>query len=442
MCKSLCQLNLFNLKAVSKAPLVSVHQAPPEEYILPEISIDAEVSRLIAQNAPVAIGVSGGKDSSVAAIKTFEYLDKVGHKGPRILIHADLGRIEWTMSIQICQELADQLGVELVVVRRQKGDMVDRWYQRWNDNVKRYADLSCVRLIMPWSSAAWRFCTSELKMKIIATELIKRFPGQEILSVIGIRRQESSNRAKKPISQVNKLLTNKTQQTSGLDWNAILNYTEENVWATHHIYKLPIHEAYKIYGSSRVSCSFCVMAREADLLAATNQVKNIPVYLELVELEIASSFGFKENGWLGDIRPDLLTLNQREGLRLAKEKAAKREAIEARIPAHLLYTEGWPEVMPTFEEAQLLASIRLEIAELLGITIGLTTAEEVMLRYTHLYTKRIKSKEAKAQKEHRRMLRLEAKAQKEGLKPSPVRLKKPSKKMPRIKVLTLFTNQN
>ena len=41
-----------------------------------------------------------------------------------------------------------------------------------------------------------RFCTSELKTAVICRELVKRFPGRQILSVTGIRRQESAGRAK------------------------------------------------------------------------------------------------------------------------------------------------------------------------------------------------------------------------------------------------------
>ncbi len=42
----------------------------------------------------MAVGVSGGKDSQAAAMATFAHLDDIGHVGPRILIHADLGFVE------------------------------------------------------------------------------------------------------------------------------------------------------------------------------------------------------------------------------------------------------------------------------------------------------------------------------------------------------------
>ncbi len=49
----------------------------------------------------LALGVSGGKDSDVAAAKTLAYLKQVGHLGPCILIHSGLGRIEWKDSLPV-----------------------------------------------------------------------------------------------------------------------------------------------------------------------------------------------------------------------------------------------------------------------------------------------------------------------------------------------------
>ena len=41
------------------------------------------------------------------------------------------------------------------------------WLSRWAANVARYANLECVKLILPWSTAAQRFCTAELKSAVI-----------------------------------------------------------------------------------------------------------------------------------------------------------------------------------------------------------------------------------------------------------------------------------
>jgi hypothetical protein len=115
------------------------------------------------------------------------YLDEIGFTGPRLLIHADLGRVEWKQSIEVCHRLARRLGWELMVVNRRAGDLMDRWTKRWDNNVERYRELECVKLILPWSTPSMRFCTSEMKTAIICSALKKRFPKQNILSLVGVR---------------------------------------------------------------------------------------------------------------------------------------------------------------------------------------------------------------------------------------------------------------
>lgn len=110
------------------------------------VSISADVSAMLSANAAVAIGVSGGKDSVACALAVARHLDPIGHTGPRVLVHADLGRVEWKDSAPACERLAAHLGWELLTVRRHAGDMLARWQKRWENNVTRYRELSCVRL--------------------------------------------------------------------------------------------------------------------------------------------------------------------------------------------------------------------------------------------------------------------------------------------------------
>ncbi|WP_139222997.1 hypothetical protein [Paracidovorax wautersii] len=111
-------------------------------------------------NCVVAVGVSGGKDSDACAIAVDRHLNAIGHTGPRVLVHADLGVVEWEDSLPGCQRLAENLGWELMVLQSASGDLMDRWKLRWKNNIKRYNDLECVKLILPWSTPTMRFCTS------------------------------------------------------------------------------------------------------------------------------------------------------------------------------------------------------------------------------------------------------------------------------------------
>jgi hypothetical protein len=47
----------------------------------------------------------------------------------------------------------------LHTTRRAAGGMMERWEKRWSNNVTRYENLECVKLILPWSTPAMRYCT-------------------------------------------------------------------------------------------------------------------------------------------------------------------------------------------------------------------------------------------------------------------------------------------
>src|SRR6476646_5028183 len=112
-----------------------------QQVSIPPLEVTPLITDLLQANAPVCIGVSGGKDSTATALATMAYLDQRGHQGPRLLIHSDLGRVEWRASLPMCQRLSQRLGIPLIVVRRQAGDLMDRWLTRWQHNVERYTRL-------------------------------------------------------------------------------------------------------------------------------------------------------------------------------------------------------------------------------------------------------------------------------------------------------------
>jgi 3'-phosphoadenosine 5'-phosphosulfate sulfotransferase (PAPS reductase)/FAD synthetase len=355
-----------------------------EEPRVVEVASTPEIDAAIRSGAPVAIGVSGGKDSCAMGLALPDWLDRTGHTGPRILVHSDLGRTEWQDSLPTCERLAKATGLELAVVRRQAGDMLHRWLTRWQNNVERYVGLSCVKLILPWSTPSMRFCTSELKVDVICAYLTDRFRGRTILSASGIRADESTNRAKAPVAKRQPKLARTVRRTEGWDWHPILRWSAADVWALCRARGFPMHEAYTRYGSSRVSCAFCILGSAADLRAAAACEANHALYLEMVELEAESTFAFQGGEWLGDVAPHLLTPELREALARAKEGARRREAAEARIPGHLLYTKGWPTCVPTPAEAELLAEIRRDVAAAVGLTVGFTEPKAIIGRYEEL----------------------------------------------------------
>lgn len=348
------------------------------------VATTPDIDALLSCNCAVAVGVSGGKDSDACAIAVDRYLASIGHTGPRVLIHADLGRVEWRDSLPNCERLAARLGWELMVVRRQAGDMLARWEGRWANNVSRYASLDCVKVILPWSTPSMRFCTSELKVAVITSALRKRFPTQDIINVAGIRRQESVGRSRMPVSADLPKLARKG--CVGMTWHPIIEWPVEDVLATVRDAGLALHEAYTRYGASRVSCCFCIMSSLSDLQAGVSCADNHDLYRAMVELEARSTFAFQGNRWLGDLAPGLLSNELRERLALAKRNAEVRQAVEAEIPRHLMFESGHPVALPTSEEAELLASVRQRVSTLLGIEAGYLSGAEIALRYAALMT--------------------------------------------------------
>lgn len=354
----------------------------------PESSVNEtpEVAALLAAHAVVAVGVSGGKDSHACAIAVARHLEATGHAGPRVLVHADLGRIEWKDSLPACQRLAEALGWELLVVERAAGDMIQRWETRWTNNVRRYAELECMKLILPWSTPAMRFCTSELKVDVICRALRKRWPTAAIVNASGIRREESPDRAKKPVSAVIPKLQRKT--AAGLAWNPIIDWCLADVWRVIEESGVPAHEAYVAYGASRVSCSFCIMSSTADLLAASGCAENADAYRLLVDLEARSSFAFQGARWLSDVAPQWLDDDVRRRIERAKRAAGERQRAEAELPTDLLYAGGWPTRLPAPAEAEVIAQVRRRVGEAVGIDVQYAKPAAVIDRFAELLSER------------------------------------------------------
>lgn len=363
-------------RAQPPLPILS-EAAIPVAGSLPPISTDPIIEELLIQGAAVAIGVSGGKDSQAAAVATFRHLDRIGHTGPRLLIHADLGSVEWLESLPACERLAAFLGSELVVVRRKQGGLMEQWETRWRSNVLRYENLSTVTLVPCWSTPRMRFCTSSQKTAQAHSELKRRFKGIPIVSVIGIRRDESSQRARANVADRDK-------STGIWTWRPILDWSAATVFSEIDASGLEPHPAYRQFGMTRVSCRFCIMSSLADLTAATCQRETHDLYREMVGLECRGTFAFQGGRWLGDVAPHLLSAEMHDALAAAKEKATQRRALEQRLSKPMLYVKGWPTRMLSDGEADLLAEVRTEVGTMMGFRARYLDRDAIHGRYADL----------------------------------------------------------
>lgn len=345
--------------------------------------IDAAVRRALP-GAIVAYSLSGGKDSSAAGHAANAVLDDLGHpRADRLAIHADLGRAEWQATPGVVDAVAARLGVPLTVVRHRTHDMVSRWEARFAEGKRRYAALEVFNLIGPWSSSSLRFCTSEMKQQVIAPALRRAFPGRTIISVVGIRRDESRARSTALVSKWEDRWA-KSDGTRMLTWHPIVEWSARDVFAAHSRDDLPLHEAYTVFGSSRVSCAFCVMQNASDQAAAASCASNAELYRHLVAVEALSTFSFQPTRWLGSVAPGLLSEGLRADLERGMARAVERRALEAGLPAGLRYVKGWPLRLPTWGEAEQVVAARRVILGHHGLYDAYPTPAAVIERFDEL----------------------------------------------------------
>ena len=363
------------------------------------ISLDQHIVEALINQSPILAGASGGKDSACMIILLAKFLTSINYTGQKLICHADLGEIEHIESIDEVRRLADFVGWELKVVRREKGGLLERYTQRWRDNCRRWAKLECVNLISPWPQANAPFCRSETKVAPITQAAVRLYPRALILNVIGLRAEESAKRAKNPISKPNDKLS-RADGTQGRDWFPILHTTIETVWLTHRNANFPRHPQYD-RGNERISCAYCFLASKNDWEKGAAVSTNHDSYRHIADLEIRSTFAYRQHDWLSEVAPDILSEELQGQIEISKHKAAKRKLIEARIPKALLFTQhggrhGWPSFQPTMDQCEIVASVRRDISALMGseiqqsanTDIRYTTAPAVYDRYAQLLSQR------------------------------------------------------
>jgi 3'-phosphoadenosine 5'-phosphosulfate sulfotransferase (PAPS reductase)/FAD synthetase len=112
--------------------------------------------------AKCAIGFSGGKDSQALLLSIGPWFRDFGFSGRLFAVFADLGRAEWRQTPSFVQQICEEQNIELVVVRRATGNLLQRFEERMQ-SMGSQAPI--------WPSAAFRYCTSDTKRFPIDTYL-------------------------------------------------------------------------------------------------------------------------------------------------------------------------------------------------------------------------------------------------------------------------------
>jgi hypothetical protein len=188
-----------------------------------------------------------------------------------------------------------------------------------------------------WSSAAQRYCTSDMKRGPIDKCLRDH---QHVICAMGLRASESSARAAKDATSVRKGITTtradvKQAETAAearerwtgndragrlaLDWNPILHWSERDVW--HRIGHSPemlrerrrawqagrhqtamagwnAHPAY-VRGNERLSCALCILGSRGDLVNGARH--NPRAFEHLLQMERESGYTFRQDFSLEEI---------------------------------------------------------------------------------------------------------------------------------------------
>ena len=220
------------------------------------------IQSLIDRGALFVINHSAGKDSQAMTI----VLKRIIPADQLLVIHADLGRVEWA---GVQDHIRNTIGdLPLIVCRNENKTLLEMVERRGM-----------------WPSPGQRQCMSDLKRGPIEREIRRHLKANPkfsdlVVNCMGIRAQESPARAKKQQLRFN--ARNSVAGREWYDWLPIFDLSEAEVFQTIAEAGQEPHWAYGV-GMSRLSCVFCIMANRQDLQTAARH--NPELYREYVRLE-------------------------------------------------------------------------------------------------------------------------------------------------------------
>lgn len=223
----------------------------------------------------ILVNSSAGKDSQAMLDYVVGLADAAGVRDRVVVVHADLGRVEWTGTRALAETQARHYGARFESVARPQGDLLAHVEKRGM-----------------WPSNKQRYCTSDHKRGQIATVITRLVAERKqthtrVLNCLGIRSEESAARAKKTPFTRDQRLTNSRRTVD--TWYPIFDWTVDQVWSRIRTSGVPHHYAYDL-GMPRLSCVFCVFApTSALILAGTHNPDLLDQYVA-VEQRIGHTF--------------------------------------------------------------------------------------------------------------------------------------------------------
>jgi 3'-phosphoadenosine 5'-phosphosulfate sulfotransferase (PAPS reductase)/FAD synthetase len=186
------------------------------------------------ESSILIVSMSGGKDSTATALRVIE-------SGlPARYVFADTGW-EAQETYDYLDMLRERLGITIDVVS-ENGGMV-----------------GAIRARAGFPARKQRWCTRMLKVNGIRAyhDALMEAEGVDTVSVVGIRAEESTDRAKMPVFGFDDLW-------GGYVWRPMIAATIEDVLTIHHRHGIPVNPLYR-KGFSRVGCNPCIYATKEEI---------------------------------------------------------------------------------------------------------------------------------------------------------------------------------
>lgn len=239
----------------------------------------------------IVVSSSAGKDSQAMLDYVVELADKAGVRDRIVVVHADLGEVEWEGTGELAREQADAYGLRFEVVSR-IGGKAQRNGKVYGKGEEFGSILDYARRRGAWPDSANRWCTSEFKrgpINKVFTALAKEkgLKGRpcRILDCQGLRAEESPAREKK-----DQFVNRKSNKNQHVDtWLPVHKWLEGHVWARIERSGVRHHRAYDL-GMPRLSCAFCIFAPKAALVLAGKHNRDLLNRYVEVERETGHKF--------------------------------------------------------------------------------------------------------------------------------------------------------
>ncbi|GHF32854.1 hypothetical protein GCM10010218_12400 [Streptomyces mashuensis] len=291
------QLTLF--AETAPAPKKRARRTHPSVPAVPATTIPTALLRAADW---ILLNSSGGKDSQSMASHVCRLAAKLGLLHRVVIVHADLGDVEWGGTRTLAEEQARRLGVRFEVVKAEGGDLLARTVARFfklkakaeEEARDEGRDPATAKVAPAWPSSTARWCTSDLKrgpIRKLMTRLVAELGDLgrpvRILNCMGQRAAESAPRAKLAAVEIDRPASNGKRHVT--TWRPIHGWTDAEVWKEIARSGLPYHEAYD-WGMSRLSCSFCVLGCEADVVLAARLRPRKAAQYVAVEKKVGADF--------------------------------------------------------------------------------------------------------------------------------------------------------